>query len=122
MALVNFEDDAIVVSMSTLDEVLSFHGSFRIPLAHVTNATVSNRRDLGLDLRLLGIGLGSTLTAGTFLTHGGTIFCDLSGDRDCLLLETHGERFPKLAFTLDDDQDPGTLAAEIRRRAFGATS
>jgi hypothetical protein len=122
MALVIFEDDAIVVSMSALDQVFSFHGSFRLPLSHVTNATVGSRGELDLVLRLLGIGMGSILTAGTFLTHNGTIFCDLSGDRDCLIIETRGERFPRLAFTLDENQDPALVAQQIRQRARTATS
>ena len=103
--------------MSLLEQVLAFHGSFRFPLAHVTNAYVSNRHDLELQWRLLGTGAGSLKTAGIFTTPDGIIFCDLTGNGNYLVIETRGERFARLAFTLDSAQEPGAMAEDIRRRA-----
>jgi hypothetical protein len=116
MARVSFENDELVIGMSVLETVLAFHGSFRMPLSHVTGASVSNMRDLHLRWRLLGTGAGTLMTAGIFTTPEGIIFCDLSGARNCLVVETQGERFKRLAFTLDDDQDPEAVAADITKR------
>jgi hypothetical protein len=33
-----------------------------------------------------------------------------------LVIETRGERFPKIAITLDDDADPNALAHEIMQK------
>ena len=88
MANVAFDGTDLTIEMSFLERVASFHGAFRIPLAHVTGVT----------------------------TPEGMIFCDLSGDRNCLVIETREERFPRLAFTLDDGADPHAVAAEIRTR------
>jgi hypothetical protein len=54
--------------------------------------------------------------AGIFTTPSGIIFCDISGWKDCLVVETRGERFPKIAVTLDDGVDLNALAHEIMQR------
>lgn len=111
MARVSIADGILNVDLSLAEAVFAIHGSFRIPLAHVTNAYVGNLRDLGLQLRLFGTGAGAVMTGGIFTTAEGIIFCDVHGTYDCLVIETRGERFPRLAFTLD--QDLQAVASEI---------
>jgi hypothetical protein len=115
MAHVTIANGAVHVTMSLPEQIFSFHGSFEIPLAHVTNAYVSSLHDLELKWRLVGTGAGSVMTGGIFTTAQGTIFCDIHGSRDCLVIETNGERFPRLAFTLDERQDPNDIAHQITR-------
>jgi len=116
VADVTIEGDYLNIKLSLLDELLSFHGSFHIPLAHVTNAYVSGFEDLHLQYRLLGTGLGFLKEAGVFANDAGIIFCDVSGGADCLVVETRGERFPRIAVQLPDGQDPNALAHEIVQR------
>jgi len=116
MADVRIEGDYLDIKLSLLDELLAFHGSFHLPLSHVTNAYVSNFEDLELQFRLFGTGLGYLKTAGIFANPAGIIFCDLTGESDCLVIDTRGERFPKIAVTLGKDADPNALAHEIMRR------
>ena len=103
------------VTMSLPEQLFSFHGSFHIPLAHVTKAYVRSLRDLELQWRLLGTGAGSLMTGGIFTSPEGVIFCDIHGQGDCLVLETQNERFRRLAFTLDKNQDPNVIAQEITK-------
>lgn len=116
MAEVTIEEDSLNIKLSLLDELLSFHGSFHIPLAHVTNAYVSDFEDLHLQYRLLGTGLGLLKEAGVFANDAGIIFCDVSGGHDCLVVETRGERFPRIAVQLPVGQDPNALAHQIMQR------
>lgn len=115
MAKVSIDKDTLTIDLSLLDRFLAFHGSFHIPLSHVTNAFVSSFEDLELQFRLLGTGLGLLKTCGIFSDSSGTIFCDISGGGDCLVIETRGERFPRIAVTLDDGADANALAHEIMR-------
>lgn len=116
MAKVFIEDDTLAIDLSWFDKLLAVHGNFRIPLAHVTNANVSAFEDLELQFKLFGTGLGIVKEAGIFTSPSGLIFCDVSGAKDCLVIETRGERFPKIAITLDDDADPNALAHEIMQK------
>jgi hypothetical protein len=115
MATVIIEGDELSIKLSLLDEALAFHGSFHIPLAHVTNAFVSNLEQLELQYRIVGTALGHLKTAGVFADPDGIIFCDV-GSGDFLVIETRGERFPRLAVQLHDNEDPNALAHEIMRR------
>lgn len=115
MAQVKIEDDYLDVKLSFLDLLLQFHGSFHIPLSHVTNAFVSDLEDLELQYQLEGLNLGFLKTIGVFANPQGLIFCDVTGDRDCLVIETRGERFPRIAVELPEGQDPNALAHAIVR-------
>jgi len=112
MAHVSLRDGALFINLSLLDQLLSFEGSFRIPLAHVTNAYVSDFEDLQLQFRLAGANLGMLKTAGVFTNPQGLIFVDVA-DGDCLVVETRGERFPRIAVELPSGTDVNALAHQI---------
>lgn len=116
MADVKIQGDHLDVQLSLLDSALAFHGSLHIPLAHVTNAFVSNFEDLELQYKVAGTGLdllGFLKMAGVFANPQGLIFCDVGGKGDILVLETRGERFPQIAVELASGADPNALAHEI---------
>ncbi len=113
MAKVEIENDSLSIELSLLDRMLAFHGSFHIPLSHVTNAYVSDLEELELQFRLAGTNLGFLKMAGVFANPAGLIFCDISGESDCLVVETRGERFPRIAVTLPAGTDANALAHRI---------
>ncbi|MBV8725456.1 MAG: hypothetical protein JO078_05625 [Candidatus Eremiobacteraeota bacterium] len=114
MADVRIEGDHLVIRLSLMDSVLAFHGSFNIPLSHVTNAYVSDYEDLELQYRLEGLNFGILKSAGVFANPEGLIFVD-AAQGDCLVIETLGERFPRIAVQLAHDVDPNAIAHEIVR-------
>jgi hypothetical protein len=113
MATVKLEAGNLDIKLSLLDRLLTFEGAFRIPLAHITNAYVSAYEELELQYNLGGTNLGLLKTVGVFASPAGVIFCDITGDADCLVIETRGERFPRIAVQLPDGQDPNAIAHEI---------
>ena len=96
MADVSIDGDTLVIKLSLLDSLLAFHGSFHIPLTHVTNAYVSSFEDLELQYRLEGTNWGLIKSAGIFANPQGLIFVDV-GPGDCLVIETRSERFSRIA-------------------------
>lgn len=113
MADVKIEDGTLSIRLSLLDSVLTFHGAFHIPLSHVTNAYVSDFEDLELQYKLEGLNFGLVKAAGIFTNPRGLIFCDVAGQGDCLVIETRGERFPRIAVQLPRDENPNALAHQI---------
>ena len=116
MADVRVSGDTLTIKLSPLDSLLSFQGSFEIPLSHVTNAYVSDFADLQLQYRLEGLNWGVMKSAGTFANPHGLIFVDIAGEGDCLVIETQGERIPCIAVQLPEGQNPNDLAHEIMRK------
>ena len=114
MADVTIADGTLTIKLSLLDSVLAFHGSFHIPLSHVTNAYVSDFEDLELQYHLEGTNWGLLKSVGIFANPDGLIFADV-GQGDCLVIETRGERFPKIAVQLSHGADPNALAHAIMR-------
>lgn len=114
MADVKIDGEFLDIKLSLTDQLLAFHGSFHIPLSHITNAYVSNLENLQLQFKLMGTGLGLIKTAGVFANASGLVFCDI-GEGDCLVVETRGERYPRIAVQLPNGVDPNALAHEIVR-------
>jgi len=114
LADVKIHDDAVTVSLSLLDSLLAFHGSFQIPLSHITNAYVSDFEDLELQYKMVGTNWGLIKAAGVFANPQGLIFVDI-GEGDCLVIETRGERFKRIAVQLPKGEDPNALSHEIMR-------
>jgi hypothetical protein len=116
MAKVELTDSELLIELSLIDKMLAFHGSFHIPLGHVTNAYVSDFEALELRFRLLGTGLGYIKEAGIFTDPAGIIFVDISGGKDVLVIETRGERFKRIAVSLPAGDDPDAFAHAIMAR------
>lgn len=114
-AEVKIQGDSLDIKISLIDQLLGFHGSFHIPLAHVTNAYVSSFEDLELQYKLEGTNAGYYKTVGVFGSPEGLIFADVTGGRDCLVIDTRGERFPRIAVQLPASEDPNETAHAIMR-------
>ena len=114
MATVTIENGTLNIKLSLMDSLLAFHGSFHIPLAHVTNAYVSDFEDLELQYDMKGVNFGIVKSVGVFANPQGLIFVDV-GDGDCLVIETRGERYPRIAVQLARDRDANAVAHEIMR-------
>jgi hypothetical protein len=114
MATVSIDKGALDIKLDLIDSFLAFHGSFHIPLAHVTNAYVSTLEDLQLEYRLEGTNLGFLRSAGVFSNPQGLIFVDAAHGY-CLVLETRGERYPRIAVQPPDGVDANALAHAIMR-------
>jgi hypothetical protein len=115
LADVKIQNGALSVHLSLLDRMLAFHGSLHIPLEHVTNAYVSDFEDLELQYKLEGTNWGLVKAAGVFANPQGLIFCDVAGEGDCLVIETRGERYPRIAVQLPQGRDANVLAHDITR-------
>ncbi len=114
MAKIRFEESMLCIDLSPLESLWAFHGSFSIPLSHVTNAFVSDKRDLELKLRLLGTSLPKMITAGIFTSPDGLVFCDIGTDQDCLVISTRNEQFATIAIQLKE-QNANEIAHAICR-------
>jgi hypothetical protein len=112
VADVSIENGTLKIKLALLDELLAFHGAFEIPLAHVTNAYVSDLEDLQLQYAIKATNLGLLKTVGVFANPQGLIFADI-GSGNCLVIETRGERIPQIAVQLAEGKDPNAVAHEI---------
>lgn len=113
MASVKIQDGKLFIKLSFLDSLLAADTSFEMPLSHVTNAYVSDYEDLDLQYDLQGVNWGIVKSVGLFANPQGLIFVDIGGERDCLVIETRGERFPRIAVQIPANEDPNALAHQI---------
>jgi hypothetical protein len=116
MARVVLTDHDVTVHLSPLDEVLSLHGSLRIPYTHVAAAAADPVPPDWYRGFKIGTNIPGLKVAGTFVTGEGAIFYDFHDGGRCLTLELRHERYRRVVVEVDRDQDHAALAAEIRAR------
>jgi hypothetical protein len=115
LADVAIDNGTLKIKLSLLDQALSFHSSFEIPLSHITNAYVSDLEELQLQYEIRATNFGMLKSIGVFANPQGLIFADV-GAADCLVIATRGERFPLITVQLPAGKDPNAVAHEIMRQ------
>jgi hypothetical protein len=124
MATVNILGDTLNVELSTWDKLWAAHGSFAIPLANITGASVDKPPGFWESLRLIGTGSPWPFKmAGTFLYHGETVFFDYQRDDNVLVIDLRpGASAYKHLFVHVDEPDTPEAAAERINAALAATT
>jgi hypothetical protein len=124
MATVKIDGDTFRVELSTWDKVWSVHGSFAIPLANVTGASVDKPPSFWESLKLIGTNSPWPFKmAGTFLYHGETVFFDYQRDDNVLVIDLKQGASPyKHLFVHVDDPDTPDAAARRINGALAASA
>jgi len=115
MASIQVSNGTLDITLSPLDAMLAVHGSFHIPLEHVTGVRVADENGWRMMWgKLLGTSAPALKMAGTFFTADGLVFCDYRDGRSCIELDLAGETYKRLVIQLDDaGPTPQNVAAQI---------
>ncbi|MFN2448389.1 MAG: hypothetical protein ABR508_01160 [Candidatus Baltobacteraceae bacterium] len=118
MAKVSMDDEAVSIQLSLLETVLTFHGSLRVPFAHITGARAEDESALGhLWGKIIGTNAPGLKMAGTFWVDGGLAFLDYGSGRGCLVIDTTHETYRKIIVQPDAGEDARALADAINKKA-----
>ena len=116
MAKVELTDSEVLIELSLIDEVLAFHGVVPHSDRSRGECVREQLRRIGAALQTARNRAGYIKEAGIFTDPAGIIFVDISGGKDVLVIETRGERFPRIAVSLPPGGDPDALAHQIMAR------
>jgi hypothetical protein len=112
---IDFEDDALVIRFTGLGAFVRQARTVRAPYASINSVTVG----LGDPPGVLALKAGwsappfGTTQRGRFREHGRWSFLDVDDRERAVVLDLDGERFKRVALTVDD---PEAMAAKVRER------
>lgn len=99
-------------------EIKGFHklwsvkSEITIPFEHILKAYKNeDENDKFLGLRMPGINIPGVITAGSFMVHGGIIFCDFSNRDNLIIVELIDEHYNKLVIEVENVADTLKLFA-----------
>lgn len=116
MARIELEADHVSVELDPIDEILSLHGSLRLPYDHI-RAVASDPAPPGWFRGLrIGTDIPGIKVAGTFLADDGAIFYDFHDPDRCLTFDLDHQRYRRVVVQVDSGQDPAVLVREITAR------
>jgi len=118
MAKITLDSDSFTVELKPLEKFFALHGSLHIPYSHVVDASIEDRNGwIDAWRKLMGTSAPGLKMAGTFFGQGGWTFLDYSNGKNCLAITTRDETFRQIVVQLDDDQNAGQIAAQLKGKA-----
>lgn len=109
------EDNHLIVKIHGIDKLLTFTGSIKIPLEHISSvekAPEITRKEIGL--KLVGAGIPGLIRAGTYSGDKGLAFWDVRDYDKAILIHLHDERYSQLFIEVED---PDKAIMEIGQAA-----
>ncbi|MCL6595806.1 MAG: hypothetical protein K6V73_06285 [Firmicutes bacterium] len=121
MAHVDLTQDAVVFHLSLADELLSVHGSLRVPYTHIVTVSADPVPVEWWRGFRVGTNIPGIKVAGTFFGPDGAVFCDFHRNDRCLTLELSHDTYRRVIVEVDPDQSAAELAAMLSAR-IGASA
>jgi hypothetical protein len=110
------DSEAVEIDLSFADELLSLHGKFRVPFAHIRSVSTDRvPAALWRGVRF-GTNLPGVKVAGTFINADGITYYDFHDPERCITLELSHDRYARVVVEVDRDEDPAAIAQDIRSR------
>jgi hypothetical protein len=120
LAHVDLTQDSVVFHLSLADELLSVHGSLRVPYAHIVSASSDPVPTEWWRGFRVGTNIPGIKVAGTFFGPDGAVFCDFHHNDRCLTLELSHDEYRRVIVEVDPDQSALELAKALSARLSAA--
>src|SRR5699024_9925507 len=116
MARIELEAERVSVRMTPLDEILALHGSLHLPYSHIRAVSTDPVPSPWYAGFRIGTNIPGVKMAGTFIGGQGIVFYDFHDPKRCLTIELVHQHYKRVVVQVDKDQEPATLAVQIRER------
>jgi hypothetical protein len=117
MATASIVGTTLHLELRPWDKFMALHGSFDIPLEHITDVSSGTAPPVPWfsPFKLLGASIPGFAAAGTFYSPDhGLVFYDYGAGHQCLILEIAHERYKQIVIEIDPPQSAETVAGQVR--------
>lgn len=122
MARFQVGTSAVEIDLSFADELMSLHGKFTVPYAHIQAVSTDRVPDAMFRGVRIGTNLPGVKVAGTFIAADGITYYDFHDPERCITLDLSHDRYRKVVVEVDRDDDPAAIAGAIRSRLGSSQS
>ena len=103
MVHIEKDGDSFIFEIKGLHKLWSLKSQLKIPVGHVNSAHVNEENlDWARSLRMPGLSIPGLISAGTYLSKDSTIFCDVTNDRNCIVVELQDEYYTRLIIEVEN--------------------
>jgi len=103
MVSIEKKDGNFIFEIKGIHKLWALRSQLTIPIEHVRSARLNeNSTDLSDSWRMPGTRIPGIITAGTFLVDNGTIFCDITDNKNSIIVELQDEVYSKLIIEVED--------------------
>jgi hypothetical protein len=103
MVTIEKENDNFVFEIKGFHKLWALKSRLTIPAAHIANVyPYTNELKGFFGLRMPGTSIPGIITAGTYLVHDGSIFCDVMDKSKSIVVELTDEHYKRLVIEVED--------------------
>lgn len=113
MVTITREENNFVFEINGWHKLWALKSQLKIPAENIVSAS-PNTRNLNtmIGLRMPGTHLPGLITAGTYITKDGTIFCDVMDHAKSILVKLSDEHYKQLIIEVEDPEAAIRLLTE----------
>ena len=108
----DIKDNTLQIKLNPLENIFSLHGSLKVPLENITNASTDKPGGEFGQIRAPGTHIPFILKAGSFLVNNGREFWFKLVGKPYLVIDIHGWDYNRIVLTLGNNME---LAERINR-------
>jgi hypothetical protein len=98
----SIEGNLLKIELEWWEKILAFHGSFEIPLSHITSADTILPPTTWKEFKCPGSYIPGIIKSGTYYTNRGKEFWCITRGKSVLQIGLDGERFSRLVLEVND--------------------
>jgi hypothetical protein len=103
MVTIEKENDNFVFEIKGFHKLWALKSRLTIPAAHIAKVyPYTNELKGFFGLRMPGTSIPGIITAGTYLVHDGSIFCDVMDKSKSIVVELTDEHYKRLVIEVED--------------------
>ena len=108
------DKDFIRIELSSLEKIISFHGSFKIPISQIREISTDLLPPTWKEIRAPGTAIPGLTKAGTYYTYRGREFWMLKKNDNPIRIELNNNKLKRLILGVNEYKKRATIIKNLR--------
>lgn len=108
------DKDFIRIELSSLEKIISFHGSFKIPISQIREISTDLLPPTWKEIRAPGTAIPGLTKAGTYYTYRGREFWMLKKNDNPIRIELNNNKLKRLILGVSEYEKRATIIKNLR--------
>jgi hypothetical protein len=112
------DNDVIRIELSSLEKIIEFHGSFKIPISQIREISTDLLPPKWKEIRAPGTAIQGLTKAGTYYTYRGKEFWMLKKSDNPIRIELSNNKLKRLILGVSEYEKRATIIKNLREAAL----
>jgi hypothetical protein len=112
------DKDVIRIELNSLEKIVTFHGSFKIPISQIREISIDLLPPTWKEIRAPGTAIPELTKAGTYYTSRGREFWILKKSDNPIRIELNNNKLKRLILGINESEKRATIIKNLREASL----